>query len=247
MLIEQTINKMNQIKLFQMSEKLQQMDASGTLNDLSNQEFISYLVDCEYVDRENRKRTRLLRQAGLKYQAHIEELDYRLQRNLDKSYILELTRHRWIKNKQNILISGPTGIGKSFLACALGYHCCDYGIKTLYLRMNRYLEEVNKHKGLGEIIEYYQKLSKFTVLIIDDFGLSTLKKVESLNFLDLIEDRYLNVSTIITSQIPLDKWYEVFTDGTVADAICDRIFHNAHKIELHGDSMRKTENKTKKT
>jgi len=240
MIIEQTINKMNRIKLFEMAAKFQEMSTSGSIDHLSNQELISYLVDCEYTIRENRKRSRLLRQAGLKYQSHLEELDYQAKRNLNKSMILEFTNHRWVKNKQNILISGPTGIGKSFLACALGYHCCDHGIKTLYMRMNRYLDEVFKHRGLGDILEYYQKLSKFTVLIIDDFGMTQLKKSASLDFLDLIEDRYLTTSTIITSQLPLEKWYDTFSDGTVADAVCDRIFHNAYKIELDGDSMRRT-------
>ncbi|MDD5551486.1 MAG: IS21-like element helper ATPase IstB [Candidatus Omnitrophica bacterium] len=237
--MEQTIQQMQSMKLYDMANKFKEMISGTNYQDLSHADFISHLIGSEYIGRENRKKTRLLRQAQLKYQSHTEEIDYHSNRGLNKSVILELSTNRWVIHNQNILISGATGVGKSFISCALGQKCCENGITVYYLRASKLMDEIHQARGLGNYLDYLRKLSRFKVLILDDFGVSNWNKKDSSDFLDIIEDRYQTAPIIISSQLPFNDWYNIFGDDTIADAVCDRIFHNAYKIELKGDSMRK--------
>lgn len=239
MIIAQTIHKMRTMKFYDMAEKLKEMSGSALYQGLSPEEIISLLIDAEYTGRENRKRSRLLKLAQMKYQSHIEEIDYHSVRGLDKSVMTELINMRWVENYQNVLIHGPTGIGKSFIACAIGMKSCEHGVSVFYIRMPKLMNEINQSRGTGNYLGYLKKLSRYRVLIMDDFGLSQLNKKESVDFLDVIEDRYQTSSVVISSQLPFEHWHQIFSDETIADAICDRLFHNTYKIKMKGESMRK--------
>ena len=239
MTTEQTIHKMNQMKLCNMAEKYQQFASNPQYRNLLLEEGVTYLVDAEYTGRENRKRIRLLQQAHLRYPAHIEEIDYQSRRTLDKSRMLDLSELKWVDHKQNILVHGPTGVGKSYIISALGSKCCEDGISVYYIRTPKLLDEINQSRGTASYLNYLKKLARYQVLIIDDLGIAPLNKKESADFLDIVEDRYQLSSLIISSQFPFENWYRLFSDETIADAICDRLFHNAYKLQISGDSMRK--------
>jgi DNA replication protein DnaC len=239
MLNEQTITKMNSLKLFGMVKGFTGRTARADHAELSHAEFVGLLVDDEKTYRENKKLQRLLKDAKLKQQACLEDVDYNHPRGLTKQVILQLSTQEWLVRKQNVLISGPTGAGKSFLACALGNQACRAGYSTSYLRLPRLFECLFAARADASHMRLISRTAKIQVLVLDDFGLSTLTDTERKDLLEIIEDRYGSGSTIIASQLPITEWHRVIGEPTIADAICDRILYNAYKIELKGESMRK--------
>lgn len=239
MLNEQTIAKLNLMRLYGMAKGFTERIATTKQADLSHDEFFGLLVDDEKIYRDNAKMARLLTKARLRQMAALEDVDYKHPRGLDKQTLLELSRGHWLSNHQNVLITGPTGVGKSFLACALGNQACRSGYTTNYYRFTRLLESVLAAKGDGSHLKFLTRLAKTPLLILDDFALTPLSSSEARDLLEILEDRYGVASTVITSQLPTKQWHQVLGEPTIADAVCDRLFHNAFKIELKGDSMRK--------
>ncbi|OGS19947.1 MAG: hypothetical protein A2252_01485 [Elusimicrobia bacterium RIFOXYA2_FULL_39_19] len=239
MLNEQTVAKMQGMKLAGMAQTFKELMEKPKRTDLTHEEFIGLLLDAELTTRENRKLLRLLSDAKLKQQACIEDMDYKHQRGLHKQVILELQNSKWIENHQNVLISGPTGVGKTYIACAIGNTACRAGYTVSYIRAPKLFTALFQARADGSYLRYLSKLSKFNLLIIDDIGLSPMNEIERKDFLELVEDRHLYSSTIVASQVPIKDWYQIIGDPTIADAICDRLLNNAFRIELKGESMRK--------
>jgi len=209
------------------------------IEDLSFEERLGLLVDREATEREDRRLQTRLRQAKLKQNACIEDIDFKQPRGMDKSLLLDLAQCQWIKKHLNLLITGPTGVGKTWIACALAQKACREGFTSLYLRLPRLLQELPIAKGDGTYPRLMTRLAKVDVLILDDWGLSKLIAEQRRDLLEILEDRHDTRSTIVTSQLPLDQWHHIIGDPTLADAILDRLVHNAYKINLKGESMRK--------
>ena len=241
MLNEQTIAKMHAMKLAGMAQSFEELMKSPKSSDLTREEVVGILVDAEYTRRENRKLQRLLNNAKLKQQADVEDIDYKAPRGLHKQIILELTNCSWIENHQNLLVSGSTGCGKTYISCAVATAACRKGYTVFYTRAPKFFTMLFSSRADGSYLKMINKLAKFNLLIIDDLGLSTLNETERKDLLEIVEERHLDSSTLITSQVPIKDWYHVIGDPTIADAICDRLLHNAYKIELKGPSMRKTQ------
>ena len=240
MLIEQTLTKLRELGLSGMLNSYETRILKPDHKDLSFGDLFGLLVDDEYLYRQNVKQKRLLQQAHMKLSsASLEDIDYRNSRGLVKTDILNLQNVEWLNKHYNILISGRTGSGKSYLACAFGNWACRNGYTTLYYRWPRLLGDMLAAKGEGNYLRHLKKLAKVDLLIIDDFGLNVLTDLEKKDFMEIIEDRYMSGSTIIASQLPIKKWHEYINEPTLADAICDRLFHIAYTFELDGPSMRK--------
>lgn len=238
----QTIEKLQRLKFKGMGKAFEEQLQMPQVKELSFEERFSFLVDRELTERENRKLTNRLRKAQLKENACIEDIDFKSSRGIEKSGILSLSDCEWIRRKQNIIISGSTGVGKTYLACALAQKACREGLSASYYRISRLFEELAISKGDGRYIKILEKIAKSDVLVLDDFGISVLDKNEREALLEIVEDRYKIRSTIIASQTPIEKWHEVIQDPTIADAILDRLVHNSHKIKMKGNSMRKEQN-----
>ncbi len=239
MLKTQTMEKLQALKLNGMLMGLEEQHASSDYETLSFDERLGLLIDRESIDRENRRLRTRLKQAKLRLSACFEDIDYRHKRGLDKSLMLSLGTCGWINEYQNIIITGPTGVGKSYLACALAHKACLEGFKCRYYRLPRLFRELHVAKGDGTYLKLMIKISKIQLLIIDDWGLEVLKDQQRNDLLEILEDRHGRRSTIVTSQLPVENWHEVIGNPTLADAILDRLVHNAHKISLDGESMRK--------
>jgi len=239
-MIEATISKLNEMRLYAMTDKIRELSGSSRLSSMSPMDFLAFLVDAEYDKRRNGKMSRMIRTANIKQtMACIENIDFSARRNLKKEVLTDVLTGAFVDNKTNALINGPTGCGKSFLACALANLACRKCQPTLYYRVSRFLEMLTAEKALGNYLKIIEKIGKLKLLVLDDLGPDVMTKEQRNLFLEIVEERYLTGSTIITSQLPFEQWYEVFGDPTVADAICDRLFHNAHKIQIKGESMRK--------
>ena len=239
MLDEQTIAVLNSMKLFGMAQSLPQRLADPKQAELSHAEFSALLTQDEKMHRDNRRLTRLLKNAKLKQQAAVEDIDYRHPRGLVRQAMMELANGAWIAAGRNVLITGPTGVGKSYIACALGNLAARAGHPVLYARAPRLFESLHQARGDGSHLKALTRMGKVQVLIIDDFLITPLAVAERKDFLEIIEDRYASTATIITSQCPLKDWHESIGDPTLADAICDRLMHNAYKFALRGESIRK--------
>lgn len=245
MLLSATLDKLRELKFRGMLKSLEEQLSSNNAKKMSFEERLGLLVDEELLDRENRRLTSRLRQATLKQKACFEDIDFKHQRNLDKSTMMNLKKCKWIKEGHNILLTGLTGVGKSYLACALGHKACLEGYRTLYVRTSRLLADLSVARGDGRYEKLMKMISKADLLILDDWGLNKLNEQERRDFLEIMEDRYDLRSTIITSQIPVKKWHELIGDSTIADAILDRLVHNSYRIELNGESLRKNKNEGK--
>ena len=238
--IEESLTKLKKMRLYGMADSLLRRINQPDHQDLSFEEFLGLVIDDEYLRRKNNKYARFLNQSKIKIkQARIEEIDYAASRGLLKTKVLNMQNNEWINAHQNILITGSTGVGKSYLASAFGNNACYRGYTTYYSRWPKLLGDIYASKGEGTYLKYLEKLAKVKLLIIDDFGTGKMTDNERKDLFEIIEDRYMSGSTIITSQLPLNHWHEFIGEETVADAICDRLFHIAHKFELKGESMRK--------
>ena len=240
MLITPTQDKLRNLKLYGMLKSLQEQSISTDYMTLSFEERLGLLVDRETTEQENRRLSSRLKQARLRQSACMENIDFKAIRGLDKSLIKSLSLGLWLKDHLNILITGPCGVGKSFIACAIGHRACLEGYTVLYLRAPRLFNDLAFAKGDGRYIRLMKSFGKTNLLIVDDWGLATLGDCERRDFLEILEDRHNLQSTIITSQLPVKHWHEAIGNPTLADAILDRLVHNAYTIELKGESMRKT-------
>jgi DNA replication protein DnaC len=239
MLIEQTMEKLYAMKLNGLADCLKEQLQQPDINELTFEERFSLMVDRQWTWKEDRRMKRLLQNAGLKINACIEDIDYKTPRGLSKSVILSLSNCDWIRSAQNIILTGPTGVGKTYLGCALVNRACRMGFASLYIRLPRLFQDLAIARGDGSYPKIMKKLSKAKVLIIDDLGLAPMTAPERRDLLEVIEDRHTTASTIVATQIPVELWHENIRDPTIADAILDRLVHNAHKINLKGESMRK--------
>jgi DNA replication protein DnaC len=240
MLNQQTLSILHALKLFGMAKGLEERLASAQQAELSHAEFIGLLVQDEKIHRDNLRLKRLLKKARLRQEASLEGVDYCASRGLSQQVILELSNPEWIPAHRNVLISGPAGVGKSFISCALGNAAARAGYTVLYLRAPRLFEMLQQSRGDGSHLKALARLSRLQLLIIDDFLLTSLADWERKDFLEVIEDRYQLGATIIASQCPIGDWHPNIGDPTLADAICDRLFHNAYRIELRGESLRRS-------
>ncbi len=239
MLNHPTLDKLHTLRFTGMAKALSDQITLPDIDDLSFEERLGLLVDREITEREDRRLTSRLRQAKLKHSACVEDIDYRQARNLDKSLVRDLAHCQWIRKHLNLLITGPTGVGKTWIACALAHKACCEGYSALYLRLPRLLESLPIAKGDGSYAKLLAKLAKIDVLILDDWGLAPLTAEHRRDLLEIIEDRHDSRSTIVTSQLPIEQWHDMIGDPTLADAILDRLVHSAYKISLKGESMRK--------
>lgn len=236
---EATIEKMKQMKLNGMLQAFQSTMQTNISQNFTTDEMIAHLVDAEWDERYNRKLNRLIKAANFRYHVSFEQIDFIHSRNLDKNLMLRLSNCDWIEKAENILITGPTGVGKSYLACALGHQATIHGYSASYCSCIKLFSRLKFTKADGTYDKELKKLNKKHLLILDDFGLHPIDEQSKLILLELLEDRYAQHSMVITSQFPLKSWHEIIANPTVADAICDRLFHNAYKIDLNGESMRK--------
>lgn len=234
-----TIQKLEEMRLSGFTRAYREIMETGKDKDFTSDEIISLLVQAEWEDRYNRRLKRLTTRARFRYQASIEQVDYLAKRGLDKNQLQRLSSCNWIAGKQNLIITGPTGLGKSFLASALGHQACQQGYKVLYRNCSKMFDQLKVARADGSYFKETDRIEKQDLLILDDFGLKALDNSQRLILLDLIEDRHGKRSTIITSQLPVNKWYDIIGEPTIADAILDRLVHSAHRIELNGDTMRK--------
>lgn len=233
------LNKMAKMKLFGMLGSFKTIIETGKNHSLTNDEFVSMLIQSEWEDRENRKISRYLKAARFRYQASIEEIDFSAQRDLDKNKILRFSDCSFIQRKENILITGSTGLGKSYISTALGHQACLKGFRTLYFNAQKLFPRLKMLKADGTYLNEIKKIEKHDLLILDDFGLQKLDSYARMALLEIIEDRHGVKSTIISSQLPVDKWYEIIGENTIADALLDRMVNTSHRINLKGESMRK--------
>ncbi|MBN2603795.1 MAG: IS21-like element helper ATPase IstB [Candidatus Thermoplasmatota archaeon] len=236
---EATLTKMHDMKLLGMLHAFQTTLDTRFDQQFTNDEFIAYLIDSEWEDRYNRKLTRLLKAAQFRYQATMERINFNQPRGLDKQLLLRLSNCEWIDKHQNVFITGPTGVGKSFLACAIGHQACLEQYKVQYFNVRKLFSTLKFAKANGTYTKELNKIQHKNLIILDDFGLHPIDEMSKLILLELLEDRYDVQSTMITSQFPIPKWYDIIANPTIADAILDRLIHNSYKIELTGESMRK--------
>ena len=243
MLKHPTLDKLHALKLTGMAAALADQSATPDITDLSFEERLGLLVDREMTERDNRRMSSRLRRAKLRHAAILEDIDYRNSRGLDKGLVQSLASCQWVKEHLNVLITGPTGVGKTWLACALAHKACREGYTAQYVRLTRLLRELTIAKGDGQYSKLLTSLAKVDVLILDDWGLMKLSAENRRDLLEVLEDRHGRRSTIATSQLPIEEWHGVIGDATLADAILDRLVHNAYKINLRGESMRKRQAK----
>lgn len=239
-MINQTSEKLYQMRLDTMAVAFREQMEQPSSGSLSFEERFAMIVDREWTYRENRKLTRRLKVARLRLKATVEDIDYRHPRGLDKAVMRSLVTCQWVKSHQNVIITGPTGIGKSYLSEALADKACRDGFTVINYRASLLMKEMEIARGDGSYLKFLNRMAKFDLLVIDDWVMDPLTDNERRDFLEIMEGRHGFKSTIITSQYPIAKWHERIGEPTTADAILDRIIHNAHRITLKGESMRKT-------
>jgi DNA replication protein DnaC len=233
------LDKLRALKLTGMLDALEKQMESAEVKNLDFEERLGMLLDAQDTFHRNQRFARRLREAGLKVSACIEDIDYKHPRGLDKGQFLNLATCRWIEEHNNVLITGQTGTGKTYLACALAQMCCREGRRALYMRLPRMLQELAVARADGRYIRMLANWAKLDLIVIDDFGLAPLSPEATRDLLEVLDDRYGTSSTLVSSQLPTKSWYNTMEDPTLADAVLDRLVHNAYKIELKGESIRK--------
>ena len=241
MSLQQTLSRLRELRLGAMAGALERQCAEPhAYDELSFTERVGLLVEAERVERENRKQQRLVREARFRLRASLADIDYSHPRNLSKSLVAELARGEWIERGRNLLVTGPCGSGKTWIACALGHSACMMGISVRYYRVSRLFAALAQAKAEGSYSKLLSRLSRVGLLIMDDWGLEKLTAPQRYDLMEIMDDRCGESSTLIISQLPVSEWYGSIGDNTLADAILDRVIHNSHRIELGGESMRKT-------
>ncbi len=242
-MIESLLNQLRQLKLSGMAAALQsQREQPGTYEGLAFTERLQLLVDHEDQERQQRKQDRLLRLAQFKLNAYPKDIDYQQSRGLKQTQMASLLQCDWINKAQNVLLAGPCGSGKTYIACALGHQACLKGYSTKYYRVSRLTLALTQAKADGTCLKLLKSIAGFDLLILDDWCLEPLSAAARHDLMEMMDDRYSHSSTLMVSQLPTDQWYQSIGDNTLADAILDRLMHNAHRINLKGESMRKKMN-----
>jgi DNA replication protein DnaC len=236
---QKTLGQMNALKFYGMAKSFEGMLKANVEQQLTADEMIAALIQAEWEERENRRTARNIKQAKFRFHAAMEQINFSAQRNLDKNMIVRLSDCSFIKRAENILISGPTGIGKTHIANAIGYQACLMGFTVSYFNLQKLFTKLKLSKVDGSYLKEMEKIEKKDLLILDDYGLQKLDQTMSMALLEIIEDRYNKRSLIMASQLPLQDWYDMCDGKTIADAIFDRIINASHKITLNGDSLRK--------
>jgi len=239
MTIDETIQKLIEMKLHTLAKSLREMLDMPPDKQLSFEDKLALLVDREWAERENRKFARRIKEARLSTRAAPEEILCDPARGLERAQLRDLTACQWVRSHHNIVVLGPTGIGKSFLANALAQEACRQGFRSLFVRTSRLLEQLAIARASADYNATLARIAKIDVLVLDDFLLAPLTDTERRDLLEVLEDRYGKTSTVITSQLPTKSWHEALGDPTIADAICDRLVHNAHVLSLRGSSLRR--------
>lgn len=239
MLVHPTIERLHALGLSAMADAFVELQNTPDAADLSREDWLGLLIDREVTSRENRKLTRRLRAARLRQAAVVEDVDFRAPRGLDRGLFQKLATCQWIRDHQHLALVGPTGVGKSWIACALGHKACREGFSVLYKRTPRLFADLAQARGEGRLPRLMAALERTRLLILDDWGPEPLNAEQRRDLLEIVDDRYDRGSLLITSQLPIGRWHEVIGDPTLGDAILDRIVHTAHRIELKGESLRR--------
>ena len=246
MLLNPTLEKLQALKLTGMARALNDQLSSPDIAELTFEERLGLLIDREATERDNRRLKTRLKKARLRQNACMEDIDFRHPRGLNREQVQQLLNSRWLSEHQNIIITGPTGVGKTWLACALAQKACRDGYSVQYLRLPRLLQDLGLARADGRYMKLMTGLAKTDLLVLDDWGLSPLSEGQRRDLLEILEDRHNLKSTLVTSQMPVEHWHELIGDPTLADAILDRLVHNAHRLLLKGESLRKKQAKMAK-
>ncbi|MBU0985506.1 MAG: IS21-like element helper ATPase IstB [candidate division Zixibacteria bacterium] len=244
MLTSPTLEKLKEMRLLGMAGALEDQLRTPEISSLGFEERLGLMVDREQTERDNRRLKTRLTKARLRQQASLEDIDYSGSRGLDKAQLLDLGSCRWITEHNNLLLTGPTGAGKTYIACALAQKACRQGLTALYLRLPRLFGDLTIAKGDGRYGKLLVRYSRVDLMVLDDWGVAPMTAENRRDLLEILDDRYEKKSTLITSQLPVEKWHRYLEDPTLADAILDRVVHNAYRVELKGESMRKRKGKS---
>jgi DNA replication protein DnaC len=236
---EITLARMRHMKLYGMHDAFKTAVETGRTDDYNLDQFVSMITDAEWDDRTNRKIERMIKNARFHYKASVENIIYDQQRNIDQLKILRLAECEYLEKNENVLITGSTGVGKSYIATSLGYQACIQGYRVMYFNTTKLFSMLKIAKADGSYLRLLAKIERQNLIILDDFGLQPLDNQNRIALLEIIEDRHSKGSMIVTSQIPVKGWYEIIGEKTIADAILDRLIHQSHRIELEGESMRR--------
>jgi DNA replication protein DnaC len=239
MMIHQTAEKFRAMRLPALAAEYLRQSELPSMSALDFDERVGMMADAEWLSRDNNRIKRLTKEAGLRYSnACFADIDYRASRKLDRAHIARLTDFAWVKDARNIILTGSTGTGKTWMACAFGAQACRIGLRVRFYRVNRLLSEMAVAAGTGRADKFLDKLKKCDILILDDWGIASLTMLEGRFLHEVFEDRCSEKSTIISAQVPVAEWHGLFEDKTVADAVLDRVVHNSYRLELHGPSLR---------
>lgn len=236
---ETTVTKMKQMKLFGMHNAFKTAVETGKTDHYTIDQFMAMLIDAEWDERQNRRIDRSIANAKFQYRADIESINFDSSRNLERTQVLRLAQCEFVEKAENVLITGSTGVGKSYLGTALGYQACIQGYRVGYYNTSKLFTKLKMAKADGSYLRELVKIQKQDVILLDDFGLQALDNQNRITLLEIIDDRHNKGSIIVTSQIPVQGWYDIIGEKTIADAVLDRLIHNANRIELQGESMRK--------
>ena len=247
MLQTQNLEKLYALRLEGMAQALEEQRRQNDITDLDFEERLGLLIERQWIWKENRGLAARIKYAQFKIQCTLEDIDYRLPRGLKRAQIEQLRVSQWVEDNRNCLITGATGTGKTFLACALGHHGCRQGHRTLYYYAPKFFRALQIAHADGSLLKLLKKLARVSLLIIDDLGIASVTAKQYRDLLEVLDDRHGQSATLITSQLPVEEWHQIVGDATVADAIMDRLAHNAYRIGLEGESVRKLKGRARTT